>query len=266
MNKEIKYLKTKVSEISYYPYRFKLFVEEDKFIYGMTSPNWQTNIKTQLICDFMKISTLYDTLQDLDWKIKFSFEEAIKYSYSEPLQKEFNLIELNPNDKEKLAYYYIENLLFRLSILWDILAQLYCLYYKIPIPKTQIYYNKLFNLDARYIKSNSINKIQTFKDFKTKVTTIKNYLQQEDDDTELYKQWKGNHRFINELRNKMTHRNSPNVPSMSNFDINNKHHPTYLLKRIVEDYNVVSKYIDDILTDIEKDFSKLYLLYFHFKF
>ncbi|MEG1471944.1 MAG: hypothetical protein RSD76_05830, partial [Clostridia bacterium] len=65
--------------------------------------------------------------------------------------------------------------------------------------------------------------------------------------------WQGNHMFSNNLRNKMTHRNSPNVAVMSDFDMNLKYHPTFQLKRVIEDYVVVSKYITDILNQIEND-------------
>lgn len=121
------------------------------------------------------------------------------------------------------------------------LAQLYRLYYQINVKPNEVYYNQIFNPKSRYSKN-----------FKKKATLISNYLKQEDD-TAVNGEWKGNHKFVNACRNKMTHRNSPNITVLSNFDVNFEHHPTYLLKRIVEDYNVVSKFISDILNDIEKD-------------
>lgn len=54
----------------------------------------------------------------------------------------------------------------------------------------------------------------------------------------------------------MTHRNSPNIADISDYDVNFKHHPSLLLKRIIEDYNVVSKYIRDILDEIEEEATK----------
>ena len=41
----------------------------------------------------------------------------------------------------------------------------------------------------------------------------------------------------------MTHRNSPNVAVMSDFDRNLKYHSAFQLKRVVEDFVVVSNYI-----------------------
>lgn len=49
----------------------------------------------------------------------------------------------------------------------------------------------------------------------------------------------------------MIHRNSPNITVISDFNVNFKHNPTYLLKRIIEDYNVVPNFISDILVEIE---------------
>lgn len=51
----------------------------------------------------------------------------------------------------------------------------------------------------------------------------------------------------------MTHRNSPNVSIISDYDTNFKQNPSYMLKRIIEDYNVVSKYISEILNIVEKE-------------
>ena len=85
----------------------------------------------------MQYKTIHDTLMDLDWKIKLSFENAIKFSYSDTVRNNFNLIRTDA-EEEKLAYYYIENALFRTSSLWDMLAQLYRLFYDIDIPKEKV--------------------------------------------------------------------------------------------------------------------------------
>ncbi|MGL5086852.1 MAG: hypothetical protein ACRC68_14270 [Clostridium sp.] len=54
----------------------------------------------------------------------------------------------------------------------------------------------------------------------------------------------------------MTHRNSPNITVISDYDFNFKSHPSFLLKRIIEDYSVVSKYIKEFLDEIEKNLLK----------
>jgi hypothetical protein len=233
---EINYFESKLSEVNYNPNRFKLMIGEDKFLFGVISANHSEAPFGKL----MQYKTIYDTLRDLDWKIKLSFDESIKYTYSEPVQKDFSLIKTE-SDEEQFAFYYIENALFRTSSLWDMLAQLYRLFYNIEISKEKVYYKKIFNPSLDYSDN-----------FKVKATEIHNYIKQ-DDDTDCEGEWKGNHTFSNDLRNKMTHRNSPNVAVMSDYDMNLKHHPAFQLKRIIEDYVVVSKYIKEILDEIENE-------------
>lgn len=234
---EIEYLNGKISSIKYNEDRFKISVGGDRYIFGTTSPIE----KETPISKLMKFKTLYDTLFDLDWKIKLSFQEGIKYTYSDAVQYNFNPFTIS-SEEEKLSYYFIENALFRTSSLWDILAQLYCLYFSVKISPDRIYYKKVFNPNSKYATN-----------FKVAATKVNQYINQEDD-TDLDGEWRGNHKFINELRNKMTHRNSPNVATMSDFDLNLKHHPSFMLKRIIEDYFTVSNYIGEILNDIELQF------------
>ena len=59
--------------------------------------------------------------------------------------------------------------------------------------------------------------------------------------------------YVNDIRNKMTHRNSPNIAVMSDYDMNFKQHPTFIIKRILEDYVTASKYMKEILDEIEKE-------------
>lgn len=93
--------------------------------------------------------------------------------------------------------------------------------------------------------------------FRNITIEINEYFNQEDN-TSCDDMWEGNHRYVNDCRNKMTHRNSPNVSAMSDYDINMKQHPTCMLKRIIEDYAVVTRYIVDILEKIEGEIKKIY--------
>lgn len=236
--KEIEYLKSKLSEIKYDENRFNIFIKgSNKFILGIMTPTNQN--KETPLSKFMKFKTLYDTLKDLDLKIKISFEKGIEYSYSKSVRNFFPFNNYQ-TDEEVLAYYFIENALFRTSSLWDILAQLYCLNYDVQIDITKIYYNKIFNPKLSYSRK-----------FKEDACIISNYLR-EHDFIDSDKEWQGNHKYANNCRNKMTHRNSPNVLALSDYDFNLKDHPAFMLKRIIEDYNTVSKYIDEILTKIEE--------------
>lgn len=238
-DKEIKYFKDKLSQVVYSPNRFKLMIGEDRYIFGVVSGDNGEAPFSKL----MQYKTIYDTLKDLDWKIKLSFEKAIEYAYTESVQEKFSLFKLE-TEEEKIAFYFIENALFRTSSLWDMLAQLYRLFYEIDIPKEKVFYKKIFNPTQSYSDN-----------FKSKAIEINDYIE-ELDDTECDSEWKGNHGFTTNLRNKMTHRNSPNVAVLSDYDMNFKNHPVFLIKRILEDYVVVSKYIKEILDTIENEVMK----------
>lgn len=233
---EVEYLIGKLEEIHYDENRFRVMIEKEKYIFGVVSAENGPSSISKII----QYSAIYETICDLDYKIKLSFKKAIEYAYSTNVQEQFSLLK-NSSVEEIYSYYYIENALFRTSSLWDMLAQLYRLYYQIDVEPYDVKYKQIFDPKSRNSKK-----------FKEKATLISNYINQKDD-TAVDGEWKGNHKFVNKCRNKMTHRNSPNITVLSDFDVNFKQHPTYLLKRIIEDYNVVSKFISDILNDIEKD-------------
>ena len=56
----------------------------------------------------------------------------------------------------------------------------------------------------------------------------------------------------------MTHRNSPNVAVASNLDLNLKHHPTFILKRMVEDYVQAFRFIGDILKESMEESGQIF--------
>lgn len=234
-DKEIKNLLDTVNGVQYNKKRFKVMIGEEKYLFGIISG---VNSAAAPISKLMQYKTLYDTLKDLDYKIKISFTKAIEYAYSDRLDfRQFQ----ESSMEETYAYYFIENALFRTSSLWDLLAQLYRLYYNIEIEARSVYYKNIFNQKLNYCDS-----------FKDQSKEIDGYLKQRDD-TQCQDEWKGNHGYANACRNKMTHRNSPNVASISDFDVNLKQHPAYMLKRIIEDYSTASKYIGEILNEIEKE-------------
>ena len=69
----------KLLQVTYNPDRFKLMIGEDRYLFGVVSAGDDEAPFSRL----MQYKTLYDTLIDLDWKVKLSFEMAIKYAYSE---------------------------------------------------------------------------------------------------------------------------------------------------------------------------------------
>ena len=137
---EKKYLVSKVNEVNYDSNRFKVSIGSDKYIFGIISGE-DSEIQFSKL---YKYKTVYDTIKDVDYKTKISFEKAIEFAYSEDLQNKFSIIEKDYYE-ETMAYYYIENALFRTYTLWDLLAQLYRLYYQIEVDVDKVYHSKIFN-------------------------------------------------------------------------------------------------------------------------
>lgn len=83
--------------------------------------------------------TLWDTIVDLDRKIKKSFDLALGWEYRSNINK-FNMVGL-PSAKEEEAIYYAENTAFCTSALWDLLAQLYNVKHKRNNNQDKVYYS-----------------------------------------------------------------------------------------------------------------------------
>ncbi|MDD2518593.1 MAG: Cthe_2314 family HEPN domain-containing protein [Bacilli bacterium] len=79
---------------------------------------------------------------DLAKKAKESIMLAM--DYCKRIKTKFNPFNNNLNDDEYKCYYYLENALYRLEMLWDSLAQLYNLYAETNLDIDKIYYKNLF--------------------------------------------------------------------------------------------------------------------------
>jgi len=222
---EQKYLKQLINDVSYDDEKFVFPWSEGKTVFGVFSPDRQLG-RT------FEYKTVFDTIVEIDWAVKISFLSSIDYTY---IDNDFNPLS-PPTQNERNAAYYTENAVFRTTVLWDMLAQLYNINHQIEPDKTKIYYkaffkNRLITLDA------------------TNANLISKYIEQTDD-TDV-EHWQGNHAYINEFRNQMTHRNSPNVSTMSNFAFEMRRPMRYVLKRAIEDYSTVSNFIIDFLKNID---------------
>lgn len=67
--------------------------------------------------------------------------------------------------------------------------------------------------------------------------------------------WGGNHAYVTEFRNKMTHRNAPSISAINQYAQEMRPPTMYVLIRVIEDYVQVSRYIEELLSQI--DFEKL---------
>ena len=232
MDREEKTLRNLYERIQYNPDLFKVFIGEDKYIMGFTSADTARDSDTY----FFMYKTLYDTITDLDRKIKKSFNLALRWEYSSDIDR-FNMV-APPSPEEEEAIYYTENAIFRTSALWDLLAQLYNIKYKDNSNPEKVYYNILFHNETQGKNPNT---------FAQKVYA---YISEKEDPERIYEEdefWVGNHAYINEYRNKMTHRNSPNVVTMSNYAFELRMPMRYVLKRAIEDYVRASEFIATLL-------------------
>ena len=168
-------------------------------------------------------------------------KKAIEFSYTDEVMNDFIMFGKS-TESEMLAFYYVENAIFRTSTLWDVLAQFYNIHYDIGKAVNRIHYQSFFKNEFKTTPTN----------IKQNIDRINDYIEEDDDTSMSEGLWKGNHQFIKDYRNQMTHRNSPDEHSLSDVGISLKTHPTFLLKRVIEDYYVTINFIDEILELIRK--------------
>ena len=155
-----KYLQGLVESIVCTPNIFRISMEDGKFIFSISSNDQQTN-------DWYAVSAIYDSICEVDKQIKYAFGQAISFNIPETLEG------YNPFSKfskeEDIALYHTENIVYRVSILWDLLAQLCNVLYHTNLRVEQINYNRYFE---KYSKGKNAIKI---------VKEIKSYLNETDD-------------------------------------------------------------------------------------
>lgn len=235
MQKEEQKLYELINSVEYNSDLFKIKTGEDTFVFGAVLASPSDN-------SFFMYKTIYDTIVDLDEKIKKSFAMAIQWEYRFDI-KQFSMIG-QPSEEEKEAIYYTENALFRTSVLWDLMAQLYNIKYKNNSNPDKVYYSMLFHNDTQGKHPNPF------------AIDVYSYITEAEDPEYVYEEceeWKGNHAYISSYRNKMTHRNSPNIATISSYDIELRMPMRYVLKRSIEDYVRASQYIQKLLGIILKE-------------
>ncbi len=236
-NNEKEYLTSLLNSINYERNILSIYCGEDKKLVGAL-------IKNCPPADlFFSYTTIYDSILDINLKIQKSFNEALLLSDKLDTE-EWNPI-LAPSDNELNATYYIENAIFRIEIEWDLLAQWYNLKHPNNRDITRIYSNQLFH-DCSQGKKGEL--------FAKKVY---NYFSEADSISSDYEMWKGNHKYISEYRNKLTHRNSPNITALNNFDITIRPPIIFVLKRAIEEYVQLSLFVSEFLQSILTDFQML---------
>lgn len=240
MNKEEKYLRNLYESVQYDSELFNIYIGEDKVFLGAMFPE-SDNSNESL---FFMCKTLYDSIIDLDQKLKKSFNLALFWAYY--LEDEKITFFNSQTIERKEAIYYTENAVFRTGILWDLLAQLYNVRYKVNENPRRVYVSALFQIEVQSSHPNPL------------AQEIYNYITEDEDQSTRSTEkgfWIGNHKYVVDYRNKMTHRNSPNVMAISDYDIHFPVSMRYVLKRVIEDYFKASEFIKQLLQEIISDFN-----------
>lgn len=237
MGKSLEYLKERVNGVSFDETLFRISVGEDKYIFGAILSDSQKNGKP----DFFAIDSIYNSIIDLNEKIQFSFHLAVKCNPSESLAD--HVWFGKPQENEAIATYYIENMVFRTQILWDMLAQLYNAFWCTNKPIEKIYAEKFFNVFSQG------------KTAKKAAKSIHSYFIQEDTIKGDCEPWDGNHKYVKEYRNQLTHRTSPNISSFSSIARELRPPAIFVLKRTTEDYLQAVEFLNNALDEISKEFS-----------
>lgn len=187
--------------------------------------------------DFFNYATIYNSIIDINNKIRYSIKTSIQFADELDTNR---WDPLEPPSKEELtATYYVENAIFRIEILWDLLAQLSNIKYRINKPVDKIYSEKFFK---------DLKKHTEASEFATRVCAYMHLETVNDSDEQ------GDYAFVREYRHKMTHRFSPNITSISNYALEVRLPVVVLIKKITNEYKQVSLFIKDILADILKDY------------
>lgn len=237
MGESLQWLKKQVDSIEYDEMMFRIAVGDDKYIFGaILGKNTKENKP-----DFFALSSIYDTIVDVNHKIKYSFYMAAECEPSESL-KDYSPLE-TISTAENTAIYFIENMVFRTSILWDMIAQMCNVFWLINKPNTEIYVAQFFHDMAQGKKAKPL------------AVDIYSYLKEANVIKGDKEYWNGNHQYIKDYRDKMTHRNSPNISTMSSFAMELRPPAMFVLKRVTEDYLKASEFIKIILDEISAEFS-----------
>lgn len=235
MQQNLDYLSDLVQQITIKDSFFEVFINDDKKILGMMGPFESSYNK------MFSIETIYQNISDLDLKIKFSYDKILSYDL-EKIYSNFSPFDA-PSKEEIEVIYYMENILVRTSIVWDLLAQVCNIYWDKHTPIDKVYYKSFFNDNSQGKKAKSF------------AIKVKEYLTQSDDSS-VDGEWKGNHEYLKEMRNAMTHRSSQNISSLTNFSQNIRLPFIYTLKRLIEDYYQVHIFLNEIFEEIERTFTE----------
>lgn len=186
------------------------------------------------INNYFAVSEIYESIINLNKNISVSFDFATKGIQA--MEESAHIwTPMCPISKEEdSTLYFIENIVFRTSILWDLLAQLYNVYWGCGIATDSIHCRKFFNNRERRQKNE----------------TILDYINKKEDEMER----EAHFEYVKAYRNKLTHRISPHVTSFSKYwGTQIREHPLYIICRVAADYLYAVSFINEVLNLLDRD-------------
>lgn len=226
------YLLELANSVVYIRDAFHISFGKGAFVFAAISKDVETR-------QYFDVSAIYDSLCDIDSKIKCALNMALSCNISESLQDYHPLSQVK--NEQFLAMYHTENIVFRVSTLWDLLAQLCNVIYQTGLEPNKIHY---WNFFKNHAKGNSIIPI---------CKEIMDYLEEKEDISADVNPWPGNHAYLNSFRNQMSHRPSPYITSISTLGITLRPPVMYVLHRAIEDYYKVSSFLCQLINSYLSD-------------
>ena len=227
-NEDIKRIVELLSSIQFDQDLFKLYIDQDTVVFGAIVKD------IPKVNRFFSYKTIYDSIIDTAKKAKRSIILGIQFAEKVDLDEWDPFTE--PPEEEWMAMYYMENALFRVSVLWDLLAQMYNIKKNIGKPNDEIHCERFFH------------NAQQGKGAKPFAVKVYSYLAQEEDKKTIG--FTGNHSFIKGYRDQMMHRNSPSVSTYSDFGMGIRLPALYYLTRLTEDFAQVSQFIKELVSEV----------------
>lgn len=219
---------------------FIIRIEDNKEMFVIAPNSSDFSNKLDVIS---KYRTLFDTVIDLITKISFSLENAVEDTYSDEVQNQFNMIHPG-GQKEWNAYYNIENAIFRIEALWDILAQIYNVKFKLEDDIKNVYHKRIFSKQEQWIEKYWKSGVPS------EIDLIADYLVEKDDIDITDGMWRGNYSYVNSLRNDMTHKYSISRSAISSYAFTLKNPPSFIIKRVAECFTMLQDFIYEALKKI----------------
>lgn len=197
----------------------------------------------------LKDTIFYNDIDSWINNINYLNNQVIYYG-KEAIKSLENLVEENFNisgERYKEIYKETENIMFRISILWDVLAQIFNRIFNLDENIDEIHHLKFFN---QYQKNGHMD-----KGYYSLAKEIFDYFEEEDNtDGE---EWSGNFTYCKTLRNSFTHSLNPHIWNFNNGSFNNQNrsgmnlsvHPLFELTRLIQDFVKLNYFIWKLLSE-----------------